>query len=745
MGQFNCVGSKASLTRLYAAAVLTAFILSACGGGGSSTEDSVTPPTDTPSTPPPPAPAPPFEPAITLHFPPPEGFYPGSEIPVRGVVSPFEEGVTISIDGGAGAIEATVNAQGQWHADLLPLTDGNTATINATATNADGQVKTVQLSQLLRSYLRFEATQLALDTENRRMFLGDSNNQLQEYRLGDGARRTINAGTNASNTFFDLGYFPATGALLRAAQAENGDCIVLAIDAETSATQEIYRRERSGSNICQRDDLSLTASTQRAEFLVIDAHQMELITFDATGQPISVVNLDLVAAEDTTRRINIYESESDNVTFLYVSEIEFINALNLQLRTKLYSVDRVTGETALLSETDSRQYLAEVITRPALYENYLYASAESSYQQIDLQNFTIADPQWSGYVTHNMVDIIADAIGEALYVLDVYGNVSRVDVPERRIDPLFTTDPYLENDIEVLRGPPDEGQVYAYRTATSQASGSFAPIAIGWRNLYRFNIHNFTLEQAQVSSTSSPIRPELIDNVPYVMVLEEGQYTRIETATGNRTPFEPDANVIGEIQRGTVDDTGQYFVLYTTGGLFEVELSTLTMARSLPLDDDDRFLNAEDPARAAGPNAELYYSAGVSLNRVDFENQTIQLVSLPISFPDPAYIPGEFPDEYKDFLMAPNGERAWSSDSRRGNPLWEVALRGGKPALVIDSATPGGARITSSDLLSYIAASDTLLVRAALAESSDFGPKSLYAVDPNSGAHVELPVRVRTE
>ncbi|RYZ45062.1 MAG: hypothetical protein EOP49_25925, partial [Sphingobacteriales bacterium] len=145
-------------------------------------------------------------PQVTLHFPPATGVYKGSTISAFGTTT--VSGATISsvsVDTGAGPIAATVNPDGSWRVDNLPVPGTTTFTLNVTAMDSLNRTGTTT-STLSKSATSngsgqtwSNATGLAIDSKTNTAYVLATGSSLSEARLFPIDLSNGNRGNDISN------------------------------------------------------------------------------------------------------------------------------------------------------------------------------------------------------------------------------------------------------------------------------------------------------------------------------------------------------------------------------------------------------------------------------------------------------------------------------------------------------------------------------------------------------------------
>lgn len=669
-------------------------------------------------------------------FPPSEGFYPSPTIPVRGTVTPYREGGRILVTGGAGEISAAISEDGSWLADAVPLADGESAEISVRAVNGDDVVWDEQVSALLLDKGDFSAERIAIDSENRRLFISSDVHEIQEFMLDTGGVRIIDTDPSPLTRYFEMLYFPLSGELLRIAQAENLDCIVLAHDVETGASRELYRRSRARpAGACGSSDLTLTLSASGESLFIVDGEHREITELDLDGEELSKAELSIAIEGGGVVGLDLHIQPSTGRMFIYAFDKLEPGPIGT-VRIKLFELDYESGDALLLVTYEVPNYRGGRTTNSVMLENNIYGAEEGLYRKLSVDSLALDLPQPEGFIAHRIQNLVPDPMTNNLFVLDSKGTISRLNADSNTLAVIHTVNPYDDNNVWPADGYQTDRSIFVVKQESRLDPGFSDFSTVSWENLYRYDLDTFALKQVMATPGDEGALCSIcpIEDERNSIVGNGAALARFDRDTREAFDLNLPYDQIGEIDRYLLDSTGRFLVIVTEDdSVIEIDLSDeQIILRQMTIIEEDRFSNRGEFVRSPGPEGEVYVARvrDAIFYRVNFSSGRLEVVS------GPSTGDGPLPPRIGAFTFSADGRTAWVEGNHL-QPIWKIDLTNGNREPFLETDTPeGGVSLRAAGSPYFHPPTDAIYFPARDESSSD-----LYQVDPVTSARVELPVR----
>lgn len=708
------------------------FALISCGGGGGSNAPSSNTPTE-PTTPPST-----WRPEVNVVFPPSEGVYSSNRIPVRGTATPFIEGARIIVEGGDEESEASLREDGTWLVDSVSLGGGISNTLTVKAVDGEEVVWEQVVSELRRFRDNFQASNLAYDAENRRLFFANPLNGLLEYQIdSEEVRQIAPIDANLGNAF-EMLYFPATGEVLRVIQPLDRDCVVHAIHPDTGESREFYSRPPTGpEGFCGNNELNFTLDESGDTLYIVDATRQEIVRLSPDGEILSRIEFSLSLSGIPIRGLDIHVRARTGQLLIHTLN-RTSPGIGVPVQVQLFEVNRETGAVSTLWESDTFGYAGGQTTNSILVGDTIYATEEGRYRALGLASPSLEWFHPGGYVAHTILDLVPDGDSNAIYVLDHNSNLSRHDLDADSSTVFYTTNPYSGRSASPLYSFSNGSDFYLLRDEFRAANGCCDLFSIGWSNLYAYNPSDYSLRQVLATPAEVGAEPAryAIEDDRHSIGQRDTSLFRYDRETGESADLSLDYVSIGDIDHFIVGPNGRYLVILADYVVSEIDLRNETeVRRQLSLPEELRSDTLRVMARATGENGGVYIAStqGPGLFRLNFTTQTIDEAS------GPNVGSGPLPGGIYGMSITPDGQTAWLDVRNVFEPVWRIDLQSGDRTVFLETETPGGgAALQRGGLPLYFEPTDALYLPAR----EEFPPR-LYHVDPVTAARVELPMRFK--
>lgn len=720
-----------------AAVLLLTLVTAGCGGGGGGSTDSggpgdpmVKPPVNLT-----------WNPDIDVLFPPPEGLYFPATIPVRGTLSPYEGSSTVTVDAGAGAVQATVDDTGEWVANDLPLGDTASAMISVKAVNAEGAVWEESVSELLRKQPVFAPQLMVTDRANQRVFLEGFEGDLWVYDLELETLSSISPPDQELIRAQSLVYFPAAEEVVRIAGIQGGGCRYAATNIDTGVTRE-FLPPQTGEGGCNAKQMSLSISPDGQLLYLVDSAQMVITVLTKTPDLNRSIAFDLDDGDGFVIAGNLWITPLKLMFDPISGDPYLFGELGPLFRgsrySRLYRLDGLTSQSLLPAKAElliaaqPEDYGRGRVGNPAWMGRDIYYSHDGELFMMSLDTMGASAVSPAGFVPLSIASLADGGSTDALLLLDEVGNLARLQASDERLTVLDTLTPYRANTVRLSPVARDGSTLYAYRRGVRTVSG-FDFSSIDWENLYSLNVQELSLSKVYATSSEKDgiLEGTAVVNNEHSIVGDRPPYSLLQHSTGKRSDLLFDDDVSGGFTRYSVSPQGKYLLVSSFAGVFEIDLATLTITRRLDFSGDGfQPKSLWAPIRLDGPEADVYVAdrGESTIYKVDFAAQALRVVTSSSVGGEPRP-PGL---SLSRLTVLPDASGALYTGIR-ASQLWRLDLLSGSWSGMSRDDTLYPANYGFGGPPIFLPATNTLY------SGLEYGKFAL--VDSVTGARVELPLR----
>lgn len=677
-------------------------------------------------------------PSASVEFPPAEARFSRDAIPVHGrLENAAPESVRITVDAGAGAVDAAISADGSWIAEAVPLSPNASNTLTVVAEGDDGWQQEFAASTLHREVSETLPLTMVPGSAEGNLVFFFATGEMREYNSEGSLLHQFMFPTPGAVHWFTMTTLPATGeVIVPVSHHRQGGCDLFALDMAKQSLRELYRfiwpATEGNPRTCSRVRLSAFGE----ERLVLSDHAAkQLLVIDADGAVLS--SRDNPATQDIGGHL-LTPSSPMNVGHLYRT-IDSASHGGVG-RIEIDTFDIASGDTIDFYLGEFRDVFDDMQVEPK-------AIGENIYFMIDDRpGYFTANPivehyfDVTGYKANDVYAIASLSASEAAHINE-YGRVSKLDLSSGRSEFLFDLNTFIAAPyLTFLDTSNDDRRILLHSQHTlSRALFSATYDRRHWRSLYSFDLETLTLQQVYATTgTRDSLSLAAVTQNKDFSIVPEGRpdqppLLQIDHSTGARTPLDFPGLEWSDKHSFITSLDGEYIVVTSPDSIAEYSTESLQLTRKFQLNPLSGFLsNHAVRARFPGEQGAIYLShrKGSSIFRLNFDTGQMEQIT--------GLDRGEGPLIGLGIYSA---RMSWSVEENavyiahdRRPKIWRVDLDSGDRSEVYDATDD------SADLPDAFSSIRHLAGRNALLASDSL---RAYYLDLQTGASVILPMHVR--